>query len=56
MWKSDRRTMPAHSFIATAVDLFSVSPIDLLGAELDLRPHWLDAATAATWLMGVGVP
>ena len=33
MWKSDRRTMPAHSLIATAVDLFSVSPIDLLGAE-----------------------
>ena len=41
--------MPADSFIATAVDLFSVSPIDLPGAELDLRPHWLDAATAATW-------
>ena len=41
--------MPAHSFIATAVDLFSASPIDLPGAELDLRPHWLDAATAATW-------
>ena len=48
MWKSDRQAMQIHSHIATAVDLFSDSLIDLPGAELDLRPHWLDAATAAT--------
>src|SRR5690606_6104583 len=41
--------MQTHSHIATAVDLFSDSPIDLPGAELDLRPHWLDTATATAW-------
>lgn len=31
------------------MDLFSHSPVELPGAELDFRPHWLDAATAAAW-------
>lgn len=49
MWKSDRQTMQAHSPIATALDLFSDPLIELPGAELDLRPHWLDSATATAW-------
>lgn len=32
------------------MDLFDSQPLHLPDAELDYRPHWLDAATAAAWL------
>jgi alkylated DNA repair dioxygenase AlkB len=32
------------------VDLFDSQQLQLPGAELDFRPHWLDVATADQWL------
>ncbi|WP_252271212.1 alpha-ketoglutarate-dependent dioxygenase AlkB family protein [Pseudomonas subflava] len=31
------------------MDLFASQPLELPGAELDYRPHWVDPATADAW-------